>query len=116
MVCSLLASFYFVELLSCDIAHGEVLLSLSPSATVRLSRKGTHPADVSTFLFQITVETARRRLIRIYFGINKASLLWPEVTPIRVDPSLVSMSSLVGLVPFLRVSPLPYYLPGTRYE
>ena len=39
--------------------------SLSPHTTMRLSRKGVHPAGVPSFLFQITVVTSRRTLIRI---------------------------------------------------
>ena len=42
------------------------------------------------FRFQFTVVTLRRSLIRIYFGINEASLLRHDITAMLVVPSPLS--------------------------
>ena len=52
-----------VELRYCSRSDSQ---SLSPPTTMRLSRKGIHPAGVPSFLFQVTVVTWSRRLKSVY--------------------------------------------------
>ena len=119
------ASFYSVVLLSsCGAVHEVDFNHCLPVQQRGFPEEGfALPAPPLLFFFETAVVTFRRRLTRTYFGINEASLLPHELTPIRVDPSLISVPSFVHLLPIVRVPVLYHYsqtsslvLQGFRYR
>ena len=71
---------------------------------MRLTRKRGPPCwrPLSSF-YEISFGTLHRTSIRKKLGIKEASLLREEITPTLVGPSLISTSSLVYLLSFVRV-------------